>query len=124
MFAWAFSERRRSRRYEVEWPGILHCLFPTLEESVGVTITEISATGARLVLDRLQIGPYNIALRHELPTLALSTTLPEGSFNVPVIKIRWYDMDHETRLFRLGVAFDEMKGESQLVLDRILETLK
>ena len=123
MGVWALTERRRSRRFEVVWPAALRCSFPNLDETVGVTVTQISATGARLLIERLQVGPYNIAQRNELSTLALAAALPAGTFEVPVIKVRWYDTDNETRFFRMGVAFAEMKGESQLVLDRVLDSL-
>lgn len=117
---WAFMERRRYRRYKVEWNGSLRCVFPDSEEDLQIRVTEVSSTGARLALDRLQIGPHHLVVGNAHPNFELSVLLPEGLFMAP-IGIRWYNWDENERCFSLGVEFSRVEEESRSILKHAME---
>jgi hypothetical protein len=123
MAAWPLAERRRKKRYRVEWSGSLDCSFTNHRESIPAKVAEVSLCGARLVMDRLLAGPYHIIVRDDHAKLILSLSVPEGAAVIPV-EILWYNMDEETRLFSVGVSFQDMELASQAVLERAVNGLK
>jgi c-di-GMP-binding flagellar brake protein YcgR len=123
MAVWSLSERRRRKRYSVDWTGSLDCSFQNHEESLRVKVAEISCTGAKLVMERLMAGSYHIAIKGEHSQMALCMEMPEGTFVTPV-EILWFNMDSETRLFSVGVSFSDLSADCLTALDRVVKTLK
>ncbi|MHC1725522.1 MAG: PilZ domain-containing protein [Syntrophobacteraceae bacterium] len=113
------SERRQRERFQVQWQGTLTCLFPNHEEKVDVKISEISATGARLELETLKLGPYHIVVGSEQSRFTLNVSLPEGVISTSV-RIVWYSMDEEKLRFNVGVLFPETSETNQAEIERIL----
>lgn len=119
---WPFPERRRSKRYRVEWTGLVRCVHVTSEETLSVKVAEISMTGARLALERLRVGSYHLMGPEEGVAFELSIPLPEGSVKSPV-EMRWFNFDDESRQFFAGVEFMDMDDESRSDLKRAIDSL-
>lgn len=112
LMIWPFIERRRSKRQTVEWNGLLHYHLSGKEERVDVKVSEISHEGARLHLERLQIGPYHLLIGDSPEEFRLSMSLPEGPLTVPVA-FRWFNQDEENHRFIVGVEFQELNDEDR-----------
>jgi len=119
---WAFVERRRCKRYRVEWNASLHCVFSGCEEDLHVRVMEASLTGARLALDRLQIGPYHLVVGNSHPDFKLSILLPEGLF-MSSIGICWYNWEEDERYFAVGIEFLGLEKEGRNLLEKAVKNL-
>lgn len=97
-------------------------MFADANETVPVNITDISADGVRLILERLQFGPYHLLIGEELPRCELTIQLPEGSITSRVL-FHWYKHHTEGHFFEAGVSFVDMTRESRTVLSRIIRQL-
>jgi hypothetical protein len=113
------QERRRSQRFKVAWAGTLTCFFPNHEENVGVRVAEVSATGARLELDTLKVGPYHIVIGSESSRFTLNVSLPDVVLSAPV-KIIWYSAGQAGDTYNLGVFFLQTSVERRTSIDRLL----
>jgi hypothetical protein len=113
------KDRRRAERFKVGWLGTLTCLFPNHEENVEVRVTEVSSTGARLELNTLKIGQYNIVIGSESSRFTLKVSLPETALWTPV-RIVWYSTDQEKDLFNVGVMFVQTSEERRASIERLL----
>ncbi len=98
------SERRQTRRYEVNWQGTLTCLFPNYQADVTVRVSEISLTGARISIEKLQVGPHHLVLESDTGRFTLTVDLAERDVKIP-ISIIWYSMTKDELYFNLGVLF-------------------
>lgn len=114
---WDFIERRRSKRLKVEWNALLNCVFPGCEENLETKVLETSLTGAKLALERLQIGSYHLVVGNSDPKFKLTIPLQEGSFVSPVA-IRWYNWSDEERCFSVGVEYICPEEENRKLLAR------
>ncbi len=117
------QERRGAERFKVGWAGTLTCFFPDHEENVDVRVTEVSATGARLELATLKVGPYHIVIGSESSRFTLKVSLPEAALSTPV-RIVWYSTDQEKDIFNLGVFFLQTSEERQTTIERILADVR
>ena len=113
------QERRRSERFKVGWAGTLTCFFPNHEENVAVKVAEVSATGARLELETLKVGPYHIIIGSESSRFTLKVSLPDVALSAPV-KIIWYSTTQEGGTFNLGVFFLQTSEERRTAIERLL----
>ena len=113
------KDRRRAERFKVGWSGTLTCLFPNHEEDLEVRVLEVSAIGARLELETLKAGPYNIVIGSESSRFTLKVSLPEATLSTPV-KIVWYSTDQERDTFNLGVFFLQTCEECRTTIERLL----
>jgi len=116
------QERRRKERFKVGWAATLTCFLPNREENVAVRVTEVSATGARLELEKLEVGPYHIVIGSESIRFTLKVSLPEAALSAPV-KIVWYSTDQERNTFNLGVFFLQTSEELRTTIERLLADL-
>ncbi|MGA2400260.1 MAG: PilZ domain-containing protein [Syntrophobacteraceae bacterium] len=112
-------ERRGSERFKVGWAGTLTCFFPCHEENVDVKVTEISATGARLELKALKVGPYHIVIESESSRFTLKVSLPEAALSTPV-RIVWYSSDPDRDTFSVGVIFLQTSEERRATIEKLL----
>lgn len=115
-----FREKRRTKRYPIDWSASLRCAFSNAEQTVPVHIIEISLKGARIVLERLQFGPYHVLINDQPIDYELSIALPEGVLRIPV-EIEWYNLNSEKRVFYLGCEFKTIGAESKAVLKRAIQ---
>ena len=113
------QERRRSQRFKVGWAGTLTCFFPNHEENIGVRVAEVSATGARLELKALTVGPYHIITGSESGRFTLKVSLPDVALSAPV-KIVWYSTAREGDTFNLGVFFLQTSEERKTTIEGLL----
>jgi len=113
------KDRRRSERFKVGWAGTLTCLFPNHEENVEVRVREVSATGARLELKTLKVGPYHIVIGSEASRFTLKVSLPDAALWAPV-RIVWYSTDQDKDLFNVGVMFVQISEERRMTIEKIL----
>jgi hypothetical protein len=98
-------ERRKSRRFNVEWLGTLECLFPNFQERIHIKISEVSETGARIQAESLKVGPYNIIAQSDLADYILNINLTAGVYSTPVKIAWWCSHDEQLQHFDLGVLF-------------------
>jgi hypothetical protein len=113
------KNRRHNERFRVKWAGTLTCLFPSQEENVNVKVTEVSVAGARLELQTLKVGPYNIVVGSELTRFTLKVSLQAAVLWTPV-RIVWYSTDQERDLFNVGVMFMPTSDELNVTIERLL----
>jgi len=118
MAGWTLN-RRQAERFKVGWVGTLTCLFPSHEEDVEVWVTEVSATGARLELKTLKVGPYHIVIGSESSRFTLKVSLPDAALWTPV-RIVWYSTDQDKDLFNVGVMFLQISEERRMTIERLL----
>jgi PilZ domain len=116
-------ERRQKKRFNVDWLGTLTCVFPNREENIDVKVSEISATGARIQLAKLRVGPYHLVVGSESSQYTLNLNLPEGIVSTPA-RIVWYSMDEENRHFNVGVLFPQPTDGSRSEIEEILKGRK
>jgi hypothetical protein len=119
---WPFGERRSTKRRMVDWAASLHCSFGAAEQTVQVRVTEASLVGAQLSLERLQIGPYHLAVGSPPAGFELEIPLTDGIVRAP-IEIRWYNWDESRRAFVLGVEFLRMEDENRATLRQALRKI-
>ncbi|MGA2937242.1 MAG: PilZ domain-containing protein [Syntrophobacteraceae bacterium] len=117
------TDRRQAERFKVAWAGTLTCLFLNHEENVEVRVTEVSATGARLELKTLNVGPYHIVIGSESSRFTLKVSLPEAALWTPV-RIVWYSTDQEKDSFNLGVMFLHASDEHRAAIKRLLADVR
>jgi c-di-GMP-binding flagellar brake protein YcgR len=117
-----FVDRRRAKRHQVKWDASLQCVFPGSETALPVKVEDISPTGARLHLERLQIGSYHLVIGDHLISNELSIPLPEGLIRA-TIEIKWFNWCEENHVFIVGVDFQGMDEESRSTLERALSNL-
>ena len=120
---WPFAERRRDKRFAVEWTGRLRLSDLGREESMEVRIVDISPGGARLALERMRIGSYHLVIGDRPGTLSLAISLPDGTIE-PGVAIRWYDWNESLKAFAVGIEFERMDKESGALLTRAVKDLK
>jgi c-di-GMP-binding flagellar brake protein YcgR len=119
---WAFIERRYSKRYKIEWDATLHCVFPDCKETLQVRVVEVSLTGGRLAVEKLQVGGYHLFIGNSQRELNLSISLPKGLIETPV-EIRWYKWDEVERNFDVGVEFMSLEKEERSILKDSVKNL-
>ncbi|MDY0042240.1 MAG: PilZ domain-containing protein [Desulforhabdus sp.] len=120
---WPFTERRHRKRYTVHWNATICCLFPEAKEELQAEVVEISLQGARILLPRMQVGPYHLIVDNQEEQLKLNIHLPEGSVRSSVM-IRWYNLLDEERLFSIGVEFFDLPEASKKMLKERFKSLK
>jgi hypothetical protein len=119
MAAWKL-DRRRSERFKVAWAGRLTCYFPGLVEDIEVKVMEISAGGARLEVETLEIGINHLVVGSESTRFTLKLSLPEYALSVP-IRMIWYSAAQDKHAFNLGVLFLDTSAEVKETFDKILK---
>ena len=114
------KDRRQADRFKVGWSGTLTCLFPNHEENVDVRVIEVSSIGARLELETLKAGPYNIVIGSEMSRFTLKVGLPEAALLTPV-RILWYSTDRDKDAFKVGVMFLQTSDEHRAAINKLLD---
>jgi hypothetical protein len=104
-------ERRKRECSNVKWIGTLECQFLNHQEEVQVKISEISETGARLEMESLRVGPFNIVVQSSLINFILNINLPTGTVSMPIRIIWWTSQEERKPHLNLGVLFLKKIGE-------------
>jgi hypothetical protein len=98
-------ERRKRERSKLEWIGTLECQFLNHQEEVQIKISEITETGARLEMESLRVGPFNIVVQSSLINFILNINLPTGTVSTPIRIIGWTSQNGRKPHLNLGVLF-------------------
>lgn len=117
---WPFVERRRHRRYPVDWEATLYCAFPGREESVPVKVIEASASGARLLVAQLQFGPYHLLADEVEAPFELMIHVPQTPVTAG-LSIVWYNWSDDARQFAVGIEFAGMTEENRRTWKLVLK---
>ena len=119
---WPFRDRKRYRRYRVDWTGSLHCCFERYEETLEVKIRDVSPMGVCLIHEKLQVGPFHMLADN--PVMRLLIQRPEGQISA-LVCIRWYNSEEEgEKLFTVGLEFSDIDSASRSTLDRAIKGLQ
>lgn len=105
---WPFSERRRNKRYAVDWEAEVHCAPLGQTEYLRTQVIEVSRHGARIRLFRMHLRTYHLMVNNNPDELELVIHLPEGTVRSNII-IRWYNRLEGEQLFTVGVEFCDMR---------------
>jgi hypothetical protein len=102
----------------------LNCTFSPsgYQETLAVDIVDISLGGARLNLERMQVGPYHLIVCDEAPQLILEIPLPEAIIRASA-RICWSRPLEEKRSFALGIEFGHISNEDGEVLKKEINNL-
>ncbi len=100
----------------------LRCIFHDAEQTVHGKIMDISLKGARITLERLQLGSYHVLISDHPISYELGIQLPENDVKIPV-EISWYNLDEESRVFFLGLRFESVSNEEKKVLRKAIESI-
>ncbi|ABK19056.1 PilZ domain-containing protein [Syntrophobacter fumaroxidans] len=120
---WPFRDRRKHKRYPVKLDAFLRCKSPESDDSVPVKILDLSLGGARIALERLQIGTQHLFIREDAVDYELTLPAGDAPLTLPVL-FTWYNLDPECRVFWVGVSFSEIAGESGNRLKSVIRNFK
>lgn len=120
---WPFTERRRSKRYPVEWEAEVHCSAFGQPEYLEATVIEVTRQGARILLHRMHLRTYHLMVNNNPEELILVIHMPEGTIRCKLI-IRWYNRLEDEQLFTVGVEFHDMPEGGQNVLKEAINRAK
>ena len=119
---WPFGERRQNKRRKVAWEASLFCRFMNLNQTVPVTVAEVSLSGARLHLDSMQVGPYHLVVGETPVECELAIDVPQGLVKSNV-EFRWYNQAQAEGLFVVGAEFVNMEPECRKILKLAMDGL-
>jgi hypothetical protein len=122
MLFWG-NERRRRRRYAVDWDGVLEVRFPDLREEQTVKLADLSSLGARFFVPRVYFRGRYLFSETRTARRMLRVFGPGASFESP-ISVRWYCWSVDRAAFETAVEFVRVRPESRKHLDRILSELR
>ncbi|HOV87941.1 MAG TPA: hypothetical protein PLM79_16410 [Syntrophobacteraceae bacterium] len=112
---WPLREMRRSKRRSVDWSASLECIHEDLRQSVEVRVVEVCPEGVRLVLKKMQVGPYHLFVGDVPTRLELTIPSPRGPITGEV-RGRWYNWDESRGAFCMGAEFVELSAEARTIL--------
>lgn len=119
---WPFNKKKPATRHAIHWHATLHCSFPEHEQSMPVEVLEISSKGARLQIQKLQVGPYHLFVGDPSARFSLAFSLPEGTVEAP-IEFLWYNLDEAKRSFLVDVDFTAMPDATKSALKKAIKHL-
>lgn len=119
---WPFEERRREKRYPVDWEARLRLAVPDPGAVMAARIVDISLGGARLALERMHIGSYHLCIGDRPGPLYLSLSLGEETVEAAV-EVRWFNWNEQLKAFVVGAEFSRMDSEAKSLLSRAVSTL-
>jgi hypothetical protein len=119
---WPFNKKKPPTRHAIHWHATLHCSFPDCEKSIPVEVLEISSKGARLRVQKLQIGAYHLFVGDPSAKFSLEFSLPEGTVEAPM-EFLWYNLDEKNRSFLVDVDFTTMPDATKSALKKAIKHL-
>ncbi|MHC1742285.1 MAG: hypothetical protein AB9873_04520 [Syntrophobacteraceae bacterium] len=120
---WPFNKRKQhAPRHAIHWHATMHCSFPEFEQNVPVEVLEISSKGARIRVERLQVGPYHLFVGDPLAKFSLAFSLKDGAVEAPV-EFLWYNIDEERRSFLVDVDFVSMTDATKSAIKKVIKQL-
>lgn len=119
---WPFNKKKPAARHAIHWLATLHCSFPENEQSIPVEVLEISSKGARLQVQKLQVGPYHLFVGDPSARFSLEFSLPEGTVEAPIAFL-WYNLDEAKRNFLVDVDFTAMPDATKSALKKAIKHL-
>lgn len=119
---WPFNKKKPAPRHAIHWHATMHCSFPEYEENMPVEVLEISNKGARLRVERLQVGPYHLFVGDPLAKFSLAFSLDDGAVEAP-IEFLWYNLEEGKRTFLVDVDFTTMTDTDKSALKKAIKQL-
>lgn len=119
---WPFNKKKPPTRHAIHWHATLHCSFPDYEQGVPVEVLEISTKGARLRVQKLQVGPYHLFVGDPGAKFSLAFALPDGTVEAPM-EFLWYNLDEEQRSFLVDIDFTAMSDAAKTALKKAIKHL-
>jgi hypothetical protein len=119
---WPFNKKKPATRHAIHWHATLHCSFPEHEQSIPVEVLEISSKGARLRVQKLQVGPYHLFVGDPSAKFSLAFSLPEGTVEAPLAFL-WYNLDEAKRSFLVDIDFMTMPDATKSALKKAIKHL-
>lgn len=116
-------DRRRDRRYRVQWDARLEVRFAGKEGGMAVTIADISRAGALIRSPRMDLEGRHLTVTRPLPRIVLVMDTDQGRVTAEV-EIRWYRWSVAGAQFEIGVGFTHLSEENQNRMDRLMIWLK
>ncbi len=93
------------------------------DDTIAVTITDISTAGARLSLERMQVGSRHLFVRDLATEYELVIPMGEDRLKLPVVPA-WYNLDEGEHIFSVGLSFTDTTGEDRRRLKSIIDHLE
>jgi hypothetical protein len=118
-----FRDRRRDRRYRVQWEARLEVRFAGTSGEMAVAIADISRAGALVQSPRMDLEGRHLTVTRPLPRIALIMDTPQGQLTAEA-EIRWYRWSVTGGHFEIGVGFTHLSAENQHRMDRLMIWLK
>ncbi len=119
---WPFNKKKPAPRHTIHWHATMHCSFPEYEQNVPVEVLEISSKGARLRVEKLQVGPYHLFVGDPLAKFSLAFSLDDGAVEAPV-EFLWYNLEEGKRTFLVDVDFAAMPDATKSALKKAIKQL-
>jgi hypothetical protein len=119
---WPFKKKKPDPRHAIHWHANLNCSFPEYQNSVPVEVLEISSRGARLQINKLQVGPYHLFVGDPSARFSLAFTLPEGTVEAPLQFVS-YKLDDTQRVFLVDIDFAGMPDATKSALKKAIKRL-
>ena len=112
---WPFSERRCNKRWKVAWEASLVCRGVNGDRTVQVAVDEVSLSGVRLQLQRMQVGPYHLLVGETPEECELAIDVPQGLVK-STVRFQWYNQPQSQGFFVVGAELVNMEPESRQTL--------
>ncbi len=119
----ADRERRRRKRFRVDWNARLKAQFPKDTGEMTVKTANFSAIGIKILADRIEIEGRHLTIANPVPALELTLFTPEGVLRTDVV-IRWYRWAVPESCFEIGLEFIRISRENRDLAEILIRTLK
>jgi hypothetical protein len=121
------KERRRRRRFAVQWDGSLAVEFPDLRETQPVRVKDFSALGVRFFMPRVYFRGRYLLSGLRPGRLLLRMNVPDASPDSPLVQrisVRWYRWSVPENAFEIAAQFIEVPPAVQRRLDALSDRLR
>jgi hypothetical protein len=122
MLFWG-SERRKNKRYSVDWDATLIVRFPGFTDQLQSIVKNFSIAGGLLHVKQLTVYNQHLVVTGERPELIIKIATPEGIIDSRM-DIRWYRWSFKKSVFEVGVVFQNLMEMNKPIMDLLLPTLR
>ncbi len=122
-FLYKGKEQRLFKRRAVSWNALLEAKFPDYHGHIDVKIVNLSAGGALLQSEHIEVGNRHLVVTETKPDLTLKISLPEMMLKVTA-RIAWYKVLSDRRLFEIGLHFIDFNKESSVSVDELTKIME
>lgn len=121
------KERRRRRRFAVQWEGSLVIEFPDIREIQPARVRDFSAQGVRFFMPRVYFRGRYLLTGRRPGRLLLRMNVPDASPDSPLVQrisVRWYRWSVTENAFEIAAQFIEVPPAAQSRLDGLTDRLR